>query len=323
MTEERMDSKAILATYELMYLMREFEILVGEGVARGDIHGEMHLGIGQEIVAACLARHLRPNDAVVSTHRPHLHAMAAGVDPVPLLAEIFERDGLNHGKGGHMHLFDPVHRFMCSGIVGASAPIAAGYALKQRVMGEEGITVSVAGDGAMNQGGVIETMNLAIIRSLPMLFLVEDNGYSISVRKERSTAGRLTDRAHAFGLPAREANGRDLEEVDEAIGWGVDTVRTSGRPAMTVVSVYRFRGHYEGDADLYRNKEEKDHAMSSEMDPLSLVRSRILLEEISTEGEIAVRETDARAQVRRWYERVLSYPYPSPATALTGVYTDD
>lgn len=318
-----MDSEAILAVYEAMYRMREFETLVGEGVARGEIHGEMHLGIGQEIVAAALARHLRPEDAVVSTHRPHLHALAAGVDPVALLAEIFERDGLNHGKGGHMHLFDPRHRFMCTGIVGASAPLAAGYALKQRLEGRQGITVSVAGDGAMNQGAVAETMNLAVVRGLPMLFLVEDNGYGISVPQGKSTAGSLADRAAALGLPVREAVGSELGDVDDAIGWCAQKVRESRRPAMAVVRVYRFRGHYEGDADLYRDRAERDRAMSAEMDPLLVLRSQILVAGVATAGALGALETGAHDQVHEWHARALSYPRPSPASALTGVFTDD
>ena len=115
----------------------------------------MHLGIGQEAISAALAVLLRPGDAVVSTHRPHLHALAHGVDPVDLLAELLERDGLCHGKGGHMHLFDAERRFMCTGIVGAGAPIAAGYALDQLREGGQSVTVAVLGDGAMNQGGVL------------------------------------------------------------------------------------------------------------------------------------------------------------------------
>src|SRR5271166_3474826 len=159
-----MDQQQTVMIYEDMYRMREFERLVGEGVASGEIHGEMHLGTGQEIVAAVLARYLQPGDAIVSTHRPHLHGLAGGVDPVAMMAEIFERDGLNHGKGGHMHLFDPAHGFMCTGIVGASAPLAAGYALKQRLDQSRNITVAVAGDGALNQGAMAETMNLAALR---------------------------------------------------------------------------------------------------------------------------------------------------------------
>jgi len=318
-----MDPQATLATYEVMCRMREFEVLVGDGVARGEIHGEMHLGIGQEIVAAVLARHLRRGDAVVSTHRPHLHALALGVDPIPMLAEIFERDGLNHGKGGHMHLFDPRSNFMCTGIVGASAPLAAGYALKQRIDGGSYITVAVAGDGAVNQGAVAETMNLAMVRGLPLLFLVEDNGYGISVPKKKSTAGRLASRAEAIGLPVREAIGQELEEVDQAIGSTVQAVRDSGGPAMAIVRVYRFRGHYEGDADLYRDPAEKDHAMSSEKDPLLVLRSRILAEGTADESQLADIEGAVRSEVLGWSERALSTPLPSPASAATGVFADE
>src|ERR1700733_11010336 len=120
---------ARVATYRLMCLYRGFEELVADAVASGEVHGEMHLGIGQEAIAAAFSRTVRATDAVVSTHRPHLHALALGVDPVALLAEILERRGLSRGKGGHMHLFSRDPQFMCTGIVGAGAPIATGYAL--------------------------------------------------------------------------------------------------------------------------------------------------------------------------------------------------
>jgi len=317
------DPQVTLATYEDMCRMREFEVLIGEGVSSGEIHGEMHLGIGQEIIAAVLARHLRPGDAVVSTHRPHLHGLACGVDPVAMLAEIFERDGLNHGKGGHMHLFDAAHSFMCTGIVGASAPLAAGYALRQRLAGRGQVSVAVAGDGAVNQGAVAETMNLAVLRGLPVFFLIEDNGYGISVTAEKSTAGRLAGRAEAMGIPVREASGMALEHVEDAIGESVRSVRESSSPAMAIVRVYRFRGHYEGDADQYRDPAEKDAAMSAERDPLLILRARLLAQGAVTLSDLLERESSARAQARAWSEEARAFAMPSPASALTGVFADD
>jgi TPP-dependent pyruvate/acetoin dehydrogenase alpha subunit len=318
-----MDPHQTLAVYEVMYGMREFESMVGEGVASGAIHGEMHLGIGQEIVAAVLGRYLQPGDAVVSTHRPHLHGLAAGVDPVPMLAEIFERDGLNHGKGGHMHLFDQAKSFMCTGIVGASAPLAAGYALRQRLDQRGNLSVAVAGDGAVNQGGVAETMNLAVLRGLPVLFLVEDNGYGISVSTQKSTAGTLRDRAEAVGMPVREASGTSLEEVDDAIRDSIGYVRAEVMPATAVVRVYRFRGHYEGDADLYRDAAEKNLAMSAVRDPLLILRGRILADETVTASELSQLEDSARARVTAWRDYALAVGLPAPASAFAGVFADE
>ena len=213
-----------------MLRARLFEEEVGQAVVSGEIHGEMHLGIGHEAVGAALGRHLRPGDAVVSTHRAHLHALAAGVDPVELAAELLERDGLNHGKGGHMHLFDPAARFMCTGIVGAGVPIAAGYALMQSLEAGRALTVAVMGDGTMNQGAVFETMNLAAVRALPMVFLCEDNQYSISVRREESTAGELSERGAPFGIPGFGCDGTDVDSVDEAMRDAFKVTRNESRP---------------------------------------------------------------------------------------------
>jgi acetoin:2,6-dichlorophenolindophenol oxidoreductase subunit alpha len=316
-----MNHDQLTAIYRRMVTMRRFEEAVASGVSSGQIHGEMHLGIGQESVAAVLAEHLRPADAVVSTHRSHLHALAAGVDPVELLAEVFERDGLNHGKGGHMHLFDSGRRFMCTGIVGAAAPIATGYALAQRLGDEDSVTVAVSGDGAMNAGAVYEAMNLAAVRGLPVLFLVEDNGYSISVPRARSTAGELIDRARPFGMEAGICDGRDIEETEGLIGSLMAAVRARRSPAMAIVSVYRFRGHYEGDLDLYRPARERELAMSPADDPLQRTRS-LLLAAGAAESQLEELENDAASEVAGWLALALQRPEPSPRTAREGVFAD-
>ncbi len=300
---------------------RAFEEAVAAGVVSGQIHGEMHLGIGQEAVASALARHLTEPDAVVSTHRSHLHALAVGVDPVELLAEIYERDGLNHGKGGHMHLFDPGRRFMCTGIVGASAPLALGYALAQQFRDTGGLTVAVAGDGAMNQGGVAESMNLACVRRLPVLFLVEDNGWSISVPRSASTAGSLAGRATVLGMPVWECDGLDFESVDTAIAGSFTQVREQGGPASVVARVSRFRGHYEGDPDLYRSAAEKDEQMSPARDPLARLAS-LMRDRGVTDQELNAATERARNLIQGWVSQALQRPLPSVNTARTEVFAD-
>lgn len=314
-----MNREQLTRIYERMVIMRRFEEAVAAGSASGQIHGEMHLGMGQESVAAVLAEHLRPADAVISTHRAHLHALAGGVDPVELLAEVYERDGLNRGKGGHMHLFDPGHQFMCTGIVGAGAPIATGYALAQRVRGEDAITVAVSGDGAMNQGAVFEAMNLAAVRGLPVLFLVEDNKYSISVPQARSTAGELVDRAKPFGMPAGTCDGRDVEQTDALIGSLAATVRENSAPAMAIAEVYRFRGHYEGDLDLYRPAAEREQAMSAADDPVRRARAQLLAAGTAPE-QLAELENGAAQSVAWWLGLALERPVPEASTAREGVF---
>jgi TPP-dependent pyruvate/acetoin dehydrogenase alpha subunit len=306
--------------YETLVTYRAFEETSAAAVTSGEIHGEMHLGIGQEAIAAALGLHLRPGDAVVSTHRPHLHALALGVDPVPMLAEILERDGLNHGKGGHMHLFDPAARFMCTGIVGAGAPLALGYALQQALAATGNVTVAVTGDGAMNQGAVFESMNLAAVRRLPVVFLCEDNAYSISVPRSESTAGDLAERGAAFGIPGFACDGTDVTALDEVLRGAFARAR-QGQPCLVVARAYRFRGHYEGDLDLYRPAGEKEEAARSR-DPVLILRDRA---ERSGVEPSALEQAAARAArtVGEWFRAAREYPAPRPDDARTGVYASD
>jgi pyruvate dehydrogenase E1 component alpha subunit len=298
-----------LAAYRTMALYRRFEEAVGAAVVTGEVHGEMHLGIGQEAIAVALERLLEPTDAVVSTHRPHLHALALGVDPVALLAELLERAGLSGGKGGHMHLFSREPQFMCTGIVGASAPLACGYALAQRREGPGRLTVAVAGDGAMNQGAVFESMNLAALWQLPVVFLCEDNGYGISVRRDVATAGPLAGRGTAFGIPGQECDGTDPEAVHAALGPAFDRARGGGGPSVVVATCYRFRGHYEGDADTYRPKGEKDDWMSAARDPVTRLRARLEAEGTSPADLDAI-DAAADAQIADWLEAARAVPFP-------------
>jgi pyruvate dehydrogenase E1 component alpha subunit len=271
-------------------------------------------------VGAALSLHLQEGDAVVSTHRSHLHALAAGVDPVELAAEILERDGLNHGKGGHMHLFDPRAQFMCTGIVGAGVPIASGYALSQSMRADGSLTVSVMGDGAMNQGAVFETMNLTAVRGLPVIFLCEDNQYSISVHRSDSTAGELHRRGEPFGIPGFACDGTDVEKVDEALGKAFEITRNLRRPSLVVASVYRFRGHYEGDLDLYRLAREKEEAART-LDPVLKLQERLLASE-TPEAHLEQAENRATETVSQWFAAARRRPPPSTQTAREHVFLD-
>lgn len=310
----------LLGVYEELLRLRRFEEEAGRAVISGEIHGEMHLGIGHEAVGAMLGRQLQPGDAVVSTHRAHLHALAAGVDPVELAAEILERDGLNHGKGGHMHLFDPRARFMCTGIVGAGVPIAAGYALWQSLLGEGGLTVAVMGDGTMNQGAVFETMNLTAVRGLPVVFLCEDNQYSISVHRTESTAGELHRRGEPFGIPGFACDGTDAEKAGEVLGKAFEITRQQGRPSLVVASVYRFRGHYEGDLDLYRPAREKEEAARTS-DPVFKLRERLLASG-TPEAQLEQAQNRAAETVAQWFAAARQRPLPGRQTAREHVFAE-
>lgn len=307
------------ALYERMAEFRTFEELVGEGVRDSLIHGEMHLAIGQEAVAAGLEPHLAPGDAVVSTHRAHLHALIAGVDPVPLLGEIFERDGgLCGGKGGHMHLFDPSRDFMCTGIVGASAPLALGYALQRKRLAAGSLSVAAMGDGAVNHGTFAESLNLAALWKLPVLFLIEDNGYAISVQRTSSTAGDPARRGDAYGIPTWRCDGTDPQAVSAVAGEAVARIRQGAGPSILIATVYRFRGHYEGDLDHYRSDEERDR-MRAERDPLIIWRARLLASGVGA-ADLDDAAQAARGRVAEWVAQAQAMPWPDPAAAREGVF---
>jgi pyruvate dehydrogenase E1 component alpha subunit len=308
-----------LSAYKSMVLMRRFEEVVGDATESGEIHGEMHLAIGQEAISAALIPLLQDGDAVVSTHRPHLHALAAGVDPVDLLAELFARAGLCHGKGGHMHLFDHDRSFMCTGIVGAGAPLAAGYAFEQSQAGGGRVTVCVLGDGAMNQGAFFETANLAALWRLPLLLLCEDNGYGISVRKETAAAGALEERGTPFGIPGTLCDGTDPRTVFAALKPAVARARAGSGPSLIVATCYRFRGHYEGDLDQYRGANEKSAAMSQERDPIARLRTALLADGAS-EDELNRIDHEAAERVEGWARSARERAFPAPETLREGLF---
>jgi acetoin:2,6-dichlorophenolindophenol oxidoreductase subunit alpha len=307
------------AAYRSMVRMRAFDEAVQRGVVSGEIHGEMHVGIGQEAIAAGIEPLLTAADALVSTHRPHLHALAHGVDPVAMLAELFDRDGgLCRGRGGHMHLFDPSRDFMCTGIVGASVPIALGYAFQRRYRDESGVAVAVLGDGAVNIGAFAESLNLAALWRLPVVFLCEDNGYGISVPRQVATAGAIEQRGEPYGITGTRVDGTDVEQVHSAASQAFARAR-AGEPALLVATCYRWSGHYEGDTDHYRPQSEKDEAMTPDRDPLARLRARLV---DGGENDRTLKETEAaeRATVSRWVAEARAKPWPDPSDAWTGVF---
>jgi len=205
--------QVLLSLYRTMYKIRYYEETLGkiyyEGkspifdISAGPIPGELHLSSGQESSAVGVCAHLKPEDAVVGTHRIHHFAIAKGVDLRAMTAEIFgKRTGLSAGKGGHMHLFDPKVNFSCSGIVGASFPQAVGVGIAAKQQGADYIAVAVGGEGAANQGTFHESLNLAALWKLPVIFVIEDNSWAISVPKDKSTSlSRNSERAKAYGIP--------------------------------------------------------------------------------------------------------------------------
>jgi acetoin:2,6-dichlorophenolindophenol oxidoreductase subunit alpha len=289
-------------------------------IAAGPIPGEMHLAAGQEPVAAGVCIHLRPSDAVTATHRPHHVALAHGMDMKKLAAEIFGKDtGLGHGKGGHMHLFDPVTHFGCSGIIGEGIPTAVGHALAFKKLGRDDIAVSFFGEGAANQGSFHESLNLAALWDLGIVFVCEDNAWAISVAKATATAiANNSDRAAAYGIPGVLIPDNDPEAIFEAAGEAVARARAKKGPTLIEIKTDRLLGHFEGDPQLYRTKDEMETLQKR--DALKHYEQQLFKAgTLTTESAEQVWKA-GRAEVDAAIEFARKSPYPEPESALLNVF---
>jgi acetoin:2,6-dichlorophenolindophenol oxidoreductase subunit alpha len=289
-------------------------------IAAGPVPGEMHLAAGQEPVAAGVCIHLRPSDAVTATHRPHHVALAHGMDMKKLAAEIFGKDtGLGHGKGGHMHLFDPITHFGCSGIIGEGIPTAVGHALAFKKQGKDDIAVSFFGEGAANQGAFHESLNLAALWGLGVVFVCEDNAWAISVAKATATAiVNNSDRAAAYGIPGVLIPDNDPDAIFEAAGEAVDRARAKKGPTLIEIKTDRLLGHFEGDPQLYRTKEEMETLQKR--DALKRYEQQLIKAgTLTTESAEQVWKA-GRAEVDAAIEFARKSPYPEPESALLNVF---
>jgi pyruvate dehydrogenase E1 component alpha subunit len=248
--------------YELlarMALIRRFEEEAGRQYQRARAGGFLHLAIGEEATIVGTASVMREEDYLIGTYRTHGHAIARGTDPRRVMAELFGRvDGTSGGRGGSMHIFDRERRFMGGyGIVGGNLPIAAGLALSAEYKGEDAATVCMFGDGASNAGNFGETMNLAALWKLPVLFLVENNLYGMGTSVERHSAQTdLSKKAEGYGIPGERIDGMDVLAVREAVAEGIRLAREERRPTMLEAFTYRYRGHSAADPEVYREREE-------------------------------------------------------------------
>ncbi|HMM97103.1 thiamine pyrophosphate-dependent dehydrogenase E1 component subunit alpha [Phycicoccus sp.] len=249
------ETMVLCRTYEEA-ILREYHADKGPGfdIGKGLVPGEMHLSAGQEPVAAGVCAHLTRDDAVTATHRPHHLAIAHGMDLEAMTAEIFGRvDGLGRGRGGHMHLFDPATHFSCSGIIAEGYPPALGMAFAFQRRGTDRVAVAVTGEGAANQGAFHESLNLAALWRLPVVFVVEDNDWGISVPRSASTAvPSNATRAAAYGIPGERVEDNDVDAVWAAAGRAVARARAGDGPSLLEVHTVRLWGHFEGDAQGYR-----------------------------------------------------------------------
>jgi acetoin:2,6-dichlorophenolindophenol oxidoreductase subunit alpha len=313
------DAMVLSRTYEEA-ILREYHADKGPGfdIGKGLVPGEMHLSAGQEPVAAGTCAHLTTEDAVTATHRPHHFAICHGMDLDKMTAEIFGRvDGLGRGRGGHMHLFDPDTHFSCSGIIAEGYPPALGAAFAFKRRGTDRVAVAVTGEGAANQGAFHESLNLASLWKLPVVFVVEDNDWAISVPRDGSTAiPNNADRAAAYGMPGERVEDNDVEAMYAAAGRAVARARAGEGPSLIEVHTLRLWGHFEGDAQGYRP--ELDDVPT--FDPIP--RYETTLRELGVLDDDGVAETKERASARveAAIEFAKASPVPDPATVLDHVF---
>jgi pyruvate dehydrogenase E1 component alpha subunit len=317
-----------LKLYETMVLSRTYEEAIlreyhadkgpGFDIGKGLVPGEMHLSAGQEPVAAGVCAHLSARDALTGTHRPHHLAVAHGTDLRAMTAEIFGRvDGLGHGRGGHMHLFDPATHFSCSGIIAEGYPPALGMAFAFKRRGTDAIAVAVTGEGAANQGAFHESLNLAALWHLPVVFVVEDNDWGISVPRVASTAiPSNADRAAAYGIPGERVEDNDVEGVYAAAGRAVERARRGGGPSLIEVHTLRMWGHFEGDAQGYRT----ELAEVAGRDPIPRYEERLRGAGVLDAADVERIKASAVSLVEDAIAFAKSSPAPEPATAGAYVF---
>jgi pyruvate dehydrogenase E1 component alpha subunit len=277
-------------SYELlarMALIRRFEEEAGRQYQRAKAGGFLHLAIGEEATIVGTTSVMREEDYLIGTYRTHGHAIARGTDPKRVMAELFGRvDGTSGGRGGSMHIFDAERRFMGGyGIVGGNLPIAAGLALSSDFKGEDAVTVCMFGDGASNAGNFGETMNLAALWSLPILFLVENNLYGMGTSVERHSAQTdLSKKAEGYGIPGRRIDGMDVLAVRESVAEGVRLAREDRRPTLIEAFTYRYRGHSAADPEVYREREEVEEWRRR--DPIESFARRCIEADVLGEREL-------------------------------------
>jgi TPP-dependent pyruvate/acetoin dehydrogenase alpha subunit len=303
--------------YRTVRLIRRFEERAIELVRTGEIVGGIHPYIGQEAIAAGVCAALRADDIITSTHRGHGHVLAKGADPARMLAELAGRStGLNQGRGGSMHAADfRLGIFGANAIVGANGPITVGAAWAARQAGSDRVGVSFFGDGAVSQGVLLESMNLAALWRVPVLFICENNGYATTLTVADAVAGTITGRGAAFGMPAVTVDGMDPLTVLDAARDAVDRARSGGGPTLIECLTYRFDAHHTWEHKArVRYRDDDEVARGRSRDPVEVAGARLAAEQrarIDAEIEAVLAEAVAFA---------LDSPRPDPAGALDHLY---
>jgi pyruvate dehydrogenase E1 component alpha subunit len=302
---------------ETMALIRRFEEEAGRQYQQAKAGGFLHLAIGEEATIVGTTSVMRPDDYLIGTYRTHGHAIARGTDPKRVMAELFGReDGCSRGRGGSMHIFDLERRFMGGyGIVGGNLPLAAGLALACDYRGDDLVTVCMFGDGASNTGNFGETMNIAALWRLPIVFLVENNLYGMGTSIERHSAVTdLSRKAEGLGVPGVRVDGMDVLAVRETVAEHIRMAREDRQSTLVEAFTYRYRGHSAADPEVYRTKEEVEEWRQK--DPVKVFRDRLLAEGVISEDYLE----DLRDRLERRVLEAVEFADNSPEPPLESLY---
>ncbi|MBG5225702.1 thiamine pyrophosphate-dependent dehydrogenase E1 component subunit alpha [Pseudomonas aeruginosa] len=312
----------LLHAYRVMRTIRAFEERLHVEFATGEIPGFVHLYAGEEASAAGVMAHLRDDDCIASTHRGHGHCIAKGVDVHGMMAEIYgKKTGVCQGKGGSMHIADLEKGMLgANGSVGAGAPLAAGAALAAKLKGSDAVAVAFFGDGGSNEGAVFEAMNLAAVWNLPCLFVAENNGYAEATAANWSVAcDHIADRAAGFGMPGVTVDGFDFFAVHEAAGAAIERARAGEGPSLIEVKLTRYYGHFEGDAQTYRDPDEVKHYRETR-DCLKQFRERTCHAGLLSASDLDAIDAEVEARIEDAVQRAKNDPKPEPDDLLRDVY---
>jgi pyruvate dehydrogenase E1 component alpha subunit len=317
----KLNAQQHIDSYKNILLIRRFEEKCGQLYGMGLIGGFCHLYIGQEAIITAIEMVKQEGDSTITSYRDHAHIILSGTEPKHVLAELMGKaTGCSKGKGGSMHMFNTEKKFYGGhGIVGAQVPIGTGLAFAEKYSGTDNLCFTFLGDGAVNQGQVYEAFNLASLWKLPVIYVIENNEYSMGTSVERSTS--MTDlykKGESFGIKGFQLNGMDLESVYDYSRQAAEFVRGGGGPVILEMKTYRYRGHSMSDPARYRTKEEVD--IYKNKDPLSDVKNIILINKYAKEEDLKLIEKSIKDIVQDSVEFSENSPMPSEDELFTNIY---
>lgn len=307
--------------FESMLLMRKFEEKAGQLYGMQKIRGFCHLYIGQEACAAGAVSALKKGDKYITAYRDHAHPLALGTSPNKVMAELYAKEtGVSKGKGGSMHIFDKEHGFFGGhGIVGAQVPLGAGIGFAEKYNKTGNLCICYMGDGAVRQGAFHEALNLAMLWKIPVIFVIENNGYAMGTSVARtSNVHELYTLGESYDMPSEPVDAMNVEAVHEAVARAAARARAGEGPTLLEFRTYRYKGHSMSDPQKYRTKEEVEEY--KQRDPIEQVRKTILEKKLATDKDLEVIEQKVNAQVDESVKFAEESKYPDPSEALHDIY---